>query len=72
MHVRSLKCGPLKSVKCKCWRDNYLYVLLQIIYLESLSSLAELFNEELENVSFYGIPSDLCLICVIVFSKQNE
>jgi hypothetical protein len=72
VHVKSLKCGSLKSLKCKCWRNDYLCVLLQIIYLDSLASPAELLYGELENVSFYGIAGDLCLKCVIVFSKQNE
>jgi hypothetical protein len=72
VHVRSLKCGLLKSSKCMCWSNDYLCVLLQIIYLDSIASPAESLNEELENVSLTDIIIVSCFKCVMVFSNQNE
>ncbi len=72
VNVRSLNSVTLKSVQCKCWRYYNLNVLLQIIYLESLSGPSELCIGEVEHVSFYVVCSEIWLPWVSVIIKQNE
>ncbi len=72
VYVRKLKCGLLKNLKCKCWSNNYLCVLLQIIYLDNIASPAVLLNEELENVSVDCLISVSCIRWVTVLNNENE